>query len=108
MREAADATFYLPMVGFAESFNLSVATAITLAYMSAASGRGGDGPGEDGADGGEAGPGAGRGPLRPGDMDPHFLEVLRLRGMINSLAQKRMGKALLKREGIVLPQSMYE
>ena len=32
MRELADETFYLPMCGFAESFNLSVATAITLAH----------------------------------------------------------------------------
>ena len=125
MRAAADKTFYLPMVGFAESFNLSVATAITLAYMSAASGRGdesedclaagvegGSADADDAGAGGEARTGKTRatrkGPLRPGDMDPHFLEVLRLRGMINSLAQKRMGRALLKREGIVLPQSMYE
>ena len=41
MRSLADETFYLPMCGFAESFNLSVATAITLAYMKAASGRSG-------------------------------------------------------------------
>ena len=32
MRELADETFYLS--GIAESFNLSVATSITLAYMS--------------------------------------------------------------------------
>lgn len=32
IRELADETFYLPMCGFAESFNLSVATAIVLAY----------------------------------------------------------------------------
>ena len=37
LRNLADETFYLPMCGFAESFNLSVATAITLAYMKAAS-----------------------------------------------------------------------
>lgn len=34
MRELADETFFLKMVGFAESFNLSVATAITLAHLS--------------------------------------------------------------------------
>jgi len=122
MRAAADRTFYLPMVGFAESFNLSVATAITLAYMSAASGRGdeseedraaaAEGGADDAGVRGEArterAQNGKKGPLRPGDMDPHFLEVLRLRGVINSLAQKRMGRALLKKEGIVLPQSMYE
>jgi hypothetical protein len=38
MRAAADERFVLPMVGLAESFNLSVATAIiTLAHLSAAS-----------------------------------------------------------------------
>jgi tRNA C32,U32 (ribose-2'-O)-methylase TrmJ len=91
MRELADETFYLPMCGFAESFNLSVATAITLAYMSAVSNRGNEV----------------KGPLRPGDLDPHELQCLRLKGVLNSLAQKRMGKALLKKEGIVLPNSLY-
>lgn len=105
MRELADATFYLPMCGFAESFNLSVATAVTLAYMSAASGRG------DGVVGDETGDAAGssgrvEGPLRPGDLGPHELQCLKLRGVLNSLAQKRMGKALLKKEGIVLPNSL--
>jgi len=96
MRELADETFYLPMCGFAESFNLSVATVITLAYMSAVSTRAGD---EDGNDL--------KGPLRPGDLDPHELQSLRLRGVLNSLAQRRMGKALLKKEGIVLPKSFF-
>jgi hypothetical protein len=88
MRQLADSTFYLPMCGFAESFNLSVATAITLAYMSAASGRGKHEGGE------EIGM---NGPLRPGDLDPHEMQCLKLRGVLNSLAQKRMGKALLKK-----------
>mmetsp|Transcript_18160 Transcript_18160/g.36472 ORF Transcript_18160/g.36472 Transcript_18160/m.36472 type:complete len:461 (-) Transcript_18160:186-1568(-) len=96
MRELADETFYLPMCGFAESFNLSVATAITLAYMSAVSTRAGD---EDSYDL--------QGPLRPGDLDSHELQCLRLRGVLNSLAQRRMGKALLKKEGIVLPKSFF-
>jgi len=86
MRELADETFYLPMCGFAESFNLSVATAITLAYMSAVSTRVGN---EDGYDV--------KGPLRPGDLDSHELQCLRLKGVLNSLAQRRMGKALLKK-----------
>lgn len=97
MRALADETFYLPMCGFAESFNLSVATAITLAYMSAVSTRVG------GVDGDDL-----KGPLRPGDLDYHELQCLRLKGVLNSLAQKRMGKALLKREGIVLPKSLYD
>lgn len=97
MRNLADETFYLPMCGFAESFNLSVATAITLAHMSAVSNRR-----QNEVDGAEM-----KGPLRPGDLDPHELQCLRLSGMLNSLAQKRMGKALLKKEGINLPNSLY-
>lgn len=88
MRELVDETFTLPMCGFAESFNLSVATAITLAHLSACS--------TDGS----------RGPLRPGDMDEHNLNCLRLRGILNSLPQKRTGKALLQREGIELPPEL--
>ena len=53
MRRLADKTFTLPMCGFAESFNLSVATSITLAHMSSKS------------------DGEGTGPLRPGDLDEH-------------------------------------
>jgi len=87
MRSMADETFTLPMSGFAESFNLSVATAITLAHLSACS--------KDG-----------KGPLRPGDMDEHEVNCLRLRGILNSLAQKRLGKALLKKEGIELPKEL--
>jgi len=34
MLALADETFYLPMVGFAESYNLSVATSLTCGYMS--------------------------------------------------------------------------
>lgn len=94
MRELADETFYLPMCGFAESFNLSVATAITLAYMSAVSDRG---EGKDIV----------KGPLRPGDMDPHELQCLKLKGVLNSVAQRRVAKVLLKKEGIELPSSLY-
>jgi len=110
MRELADATFYLPMCGFAESFNLSVATAVTLAYMSAASSRGdaafGDGANGGGTDDIVGSAGCVVGPLRPGDLHPHELQCLKLRGVLNSLAQKRMGKVLLKKEGIVLPISL--
>ncbi|KAL3816688.1 hypothetical protein ACHAXA_009127 [Cyclostephanos tholiformis] len=110
MRALADETFYLPMCGFAESFNLSVATAITLAYMKAASGRGGDGvtTGDDTATAIDPDYGNVRGPLRPGDLDPHELQCLKLRGVLNSLAQKRLGKILLDKEGITLPKSLYK
>lgn len=104
MRELADETFYLPMCGFAESFNLSVATAITLAYMSAVSSRG-DAAEDDGAS--VSGNNNSKGPLRPGDLDPHALQCLRLKGILNSLAQQRVGRALLKKEGIVLPEALY-
>jgi hypothetical protein len=88
MRAAADATFTLPMCGFAESFNLSVATAITLAYLSACSTE------------------EGRGPLRPGDLDEHEVNCLRLKGILNSLAQKKLGKALLRKKGLAIPPEM--
>lgn len=87
MRNMVDETFTLPMSGFAESFNLSVATAITLAHLSACS--------KDG-----------KGPLRPGDMTEHEVNCLRLRGILNSLAHKKLGKAVLKKEGIELPKEL--
>ena len=60
MRSLADETFTLPMCGFAESFNLSVATSITLAHMSAQSING-------------------EGPLHPGDLTEHELNCLYLK-----------------------------
>ena len=89
MRELADETFTLPMSGFAESFNLSVATSITLAHMSANCSEG-------------------KGPLRPGDMDEHEYNCLYLKGLLNSLPQKRTGKALLKQNNIILPDEMKD
>lgn len=86
MRELADETFALPMVGFAESFNLSVATAITCAHLSAAS---------QGT----------RGPLRMGDLPEHEYNCLFLRGLIHSLPQKRMAEALLRKENIHVPRT---
>lgn len=103
LRTLADETFYLPMCGFAESFNLSVATAITLAYMKAAS--------TSSSDSDKTTTGSDdqyRGPLRPGDLDPHEVQCLKLRGVLNSLAQKRLGKILLDKEGIVLPTSFMQ
>ena len=84
MRELADETFTLPMVGFAESFNLSVATSITLAHMSAKSKNG-------------------KGPLKPGDLDEHEFNCLYLKGLLNSLPQKKLGPAILRQNGIHLP-----
>jgi len=86
MRSLADKTFTLPMCGFAESFNLSVATSITLAHMSANS-----------VDG--------KGPLQPGDLDQHEYNCLYLKGLINSISQKRIADTLLRQNGIVLPRS---
>lgn len=91
MRGLVDGTFTLPMVGFAESFNLSVATAITLAHLSAASGHD-----------------TTSGPLRPGDLQEDEFNALLLRGMVHSISQKRVTQALLKKEGIVLPDSIYQ
>jgi len=86
MRSLADRTFTLPMCGFAESFNLSVATSITLAHMSAKS-----------VDG--------KGPLQPGDLDQHEYNCLYLKGLINSISQKRIAVTLLRQNGIELPRS---
>mmetsp|Transcript_8527 Transcript_8527/g.9909 ORF Transcript_8527/g.9909 Transcript_8527/m.9909 type:complete len:174 (-) Transcript_8527:41-562(-) len=86
MRENADQCFTLPMCGFAESFNLSVATSITLAHMSAKS-----------VDG--------NGPLRKGDLDEHQYNCLYLKGLLNSLPQKRTGKLLLKQNNIIIPDA---
>jgi len=86
MRALADETFTLPMVGFAESFNLSVATSITLAHMSSKSQKG-----------------TKKGPLQP-DLDEHEFNCLYLKGLFNSLAQKKMGNAILKKNGIILPE----
>jgi tRNA (guanosine-2'-O-)-methyltransferase len=86
VKEYADASFYLPMAGFAESFNLSVATAITCAHLSAASRNG-------------------HGPLRPGDLDPDEYHTLLLRGVLNSI-EHRTAKALLKAQGVLLPKDL--
>jgi len=84
MRELADETFTLPMVGFAESFNLSVATAITLAHLSAVS--------QDG-----------KGPLRPGDLPTHEYNCLVLKGKCQGMYCRR-SKGLFESHGkISLP-----
>ena len=97
MRELADETFTLPMSGFAESFNLSVATSITLAHMSAKS-----------YDCQKDTEGNRKGPLRPGDLSEHEYNCLYLKGLLHSLPQKRMSKALLKKAGVELPDALGE
>jgi tRNA (guanosine-2'-O-)-methyltransferase len=92
MRTVVDGTFYLPMCGFAESFNLSVATAITAAHLSAASSS--STSNEDSTK---------QGPIRPGDLPKEHIQCLRLKGILNSVAQKRMANTLLQQEGIELP-----
>lgn len=82
MRNLADETFTLPMCGFAESFNLSVATSITLAHLSAKSQHNGNGP------------------LKPGDMDEHETNCLYLKGLLHSLPQRRTGHAILKQNNM--------
>lgn len=97
MRELADETFTLPMSGFAESFNLSVATSITLAHMSAKS-----------YNCEKDSQGKRKGPLRPGDLSEHEYKCLYLKGLLHSLPQKRMSKALLKQAGVELPDALKE
>ena len=97
MREMADETFTLPMSGFAESFNLSVATSITLAHMSAKS-----------YDCQKDADGKRKGPLRPGDLSEHEYNCLYMKGLLHSLPQKRMSKALLKKAGVELPDALNE
>eukprot|EP00980_Cylindrotheca_fusiformis_P022066 scaffold8962_cov123-Cylindrotheca_fusiformis.AAC.2 len=86
VKQEADESFYLPMCGMAESFNLSVATAITCAHMSAAS--------KDGS-----------GPLRPGDLSEKEYKTLLLKGALNSIKPK-LARALFKRHGLVLPNEL--
>jgi tRNA C32,U32 (ribose-2'-O)-methylase TrmJ len=99
MRSLVDATFTLPMVGFAESFNLSVATAIVLAHLSAASYMQ-----PVGALSKEEDDPTTR--LRPGDLSEHEYSCLYLKGLINSLPQKRMARPLLRQAGIELPEEL--
>ncbi|OEU07493.1 SpoU_methylase-domain-containing protein [Fragilariopsis cylindrus CCMP1102] len=88
MRLLADETFTLPMYGFAESFNLSVATSIILAHMSSKSVE------------------SSTGPLRPGDLNEHEYNCLYLKGLLKSLPKKRLGIALLKKNDIILPADL--
>lgn len=87
VREIADESFYLPMVGMAESFNLSVATAITLAHLSAASSE------------------VGKGPLRSGDLSPQEYKMLLLKGAVNTVKQKFV-RALFRKHGLDFPKEL--
>lgn len=74
MRAACDGTYFIPMSGFAESLNLSVGTAVTLAYLSSLGG------------------------LKHGDLPQPERELLFLRWLIKSVPQ---GAAILRREGLL-------
>jgi tRNA (guanosine-2'-O-)-methyltransferase len=87
VKDIADESFYLPMVGFAESFNLSAATAITCAHLSASSNT------------------PGKGPLRPGDLPQPEYDTLLFKGYLNSINQKT-ARALFRREGLVFPKDL--
>lgn len=89
VKSMADESFYLPMVGMAESFNLSVATAITCAHLSAASG-------EE----------VGKGPLRSGDLSEEEYNTLLLRGALNTVKHK-VAQALFRQAGLTFPKELH-
>merc|ERR1712157_40047 len=76
MKKLADKSFILPMKGFAESFNLSVATAITLAHMN------------------------NQKDLFKGNLSHHEKKYLLFKWMLDSLSQRKIGILLLKKHGI--------
>jgi hypothetical protein len=85
------------MSGFAESFNLSAATAITLAHLSAASSH------HPLTRGTQILAPSSCGPLRPGDLPERQYNSLLLRWLMNSISQKRVVLSLLRRAGLELP-----
>lgn len=118
MRQLVDVTFTLPMVGFAESFNLSVATAIVLAHLSAMSlptttptiPLTSPNTDDDTISSTNMNPVKKplkwTGPIRPGDLSEEEYNWLYLKALINSLPQKRMARGMLKTVGITLPKSL--
>ena len=78
MCEACDHTFYVPMVGLADSFNLSVGSAITLSYLKLLGG------------------------IKPGDLTEKEREKLLLRWIMKSV---RGSIHILRREGFDLPKN---
>ena len=84
MTRLADVLFHIPMKGFAESYNLSVATALTCAYLSASENavvKAADVSGEK--------------------QEEEERERLLLRWIVQSLPKRGMGEAILRREGIL-------
>jgi tRNA (guanosine-2'-O-)-methyltransferase len=110
MRQLVDVTFTLPMVGFAESFNLSVATAIVLAHLSAMSLQQRDDDDMNELDAMAADTIQKKikwlGPIRPGDLPEDEYNCLYLKALINSLPQKRMARGMLKTVGVTLPKAL--
>jgi tRNA(Leu) C34 or U34 (ribose-2'-O)-methylase TrmL len=119
MRNLVDVSFTLPMVGFAESFNLSVATAIILAHLSAVSLQK-----QNDLDPSNIST-INRnnnidddtsmvlrqpqyvGPIRPDDLPEHEYNCLYLKALIHSLPQKRMARGMLQKIGIILPKELH-
>lgn len=81
MRDLCDGTYQIPMMGFAESFNLSVSTAVTLAYLSSLGG------------------------LKHGDLSQTEKDLLVLRWLIKSVPQ---GAKILRREGLLRGEGVEE
>ncbi|GMH67801.1 hypothetical protein TL16_g04772 [Triparma laevis f. inornata] len=84
LKGLSDGLFYLPMFGFAESYNLSVATSLTCAYM---------------LEGGV---------IRPSGVEAEE-ERRRVMGewMIRSFPKRGMAEMILEREGIELGTSLH-
>mmetsp|Transcript_32972 Transcript_32972/g.35540 ORF Transcript_32972/g.35540 Transcript_32972/m.35540 type:complete len:562 (-) Transcript_32972:75-1760(-) len=106
MRDLVDATFTIPMYGFAESFNLSVATSIILAHLSSKSYTTKSTTSSTSASSNDNDSAVG--PLRPGDLPEHEYNCLYLKGLLQSLPTKRLGMALFKQHNIVLPNAIKE
>jgi len=48
----------------------------------------------------------GNGPIRPGDLHQNDIRCLYLKGLLSSLPQRKMGPALLRQAGIMLPKEV--
>jgi hypothetical protein len=98
------------MSGFAESYNLSVATAITLAHLSAATSHCTSLPANDSSAHDNLRATSlhidTKGPLQPGDLPTHEYNCLFLLGLIKSIPQKRMAAAILRHSKITLPSAI--
>ena len=87
----ADHKIYLPMLGFAESYNLSVATSLACAYLSTA---------------GVLVPSTSKlspsSPYRPanGQVDGKKVEEVRLKWIMESLPKAAMAETILRKTGV--------